>query len=289
MSLAPPFITHHELETFLGGGAGGKRRRQRLQERELLPEAFWLPRIDRFRIAVYPAFALAGLLDALTAAPHARERLRDLGQKVFSAAIFEDVSEAMSASVREVVGQGAGRWRLDAIAQRMTDLAEPALLEWDAVVQEAVEELSSWGVTISHELGSIERRSGGVYVVSLENERQERFSPARVVAGLHEGSAVAVEHVRVMGDGVDVVMPALQTHESHTTGKVARLDWSDVTEDAWDEVVQAAAARASDCSFANEYWEDDGNRTADARFQVPSGAISGRKAAANLLATRANS
>ncbi len=289
MSLAPPFITHHELEAFLGGGAGGKRRRQRLQERELLPEAFWLPRIDRVRVAVYPTFALAGLVDALTGAPRAKERLRKLGQRVFSAAVFEEVSEAMNASVRDVVGQGTGRWRFDVITQRMTDLAEPALLEWDAVVQEAVEELSRWGVTISHELGSVERRSEGVYVVSLGNGRLERFSPARVVAELHKGSAVAVEHIRVMGDGLDVVTPALQTRETHAPGNAAELDWSEVTEKVWDEVVQAAASRASDCPFANDYWEDDGTRTADARFHVPPDALSGRKAAANLLATRANS
>ena len=286
MSLAPAFVTHREIEGFLGGGAGGKRQRQRLQHRELLPEPFWLPRVDRTRIAIYPAFALAGLVNALAAAPDVKQRVRKQSTKVFDSAAFRELNEALQASAREVL-RAQQQWRFDAFVQYLGEIAEPVVVEWDAVVREAADALTPWGVTVSSEAGCVERRSGNTYFVLLSGERTERFSAERVaVPQMHKGSAVTVEHVRVMGDGLDVVMPALKTREPETTS--APDLWDGITEQDWDDVLTAASAQADDFAFAHDYWRDDvATATPVSGFRLPLNPPSGREAAAQLLAQRA--
>jgi hypothetical protein len=285
MDLAPTFVTHHEIESFLGGGQRGKRHRQRLQARQQLPEPVWLSRIDRLRVGVYPAFALAGLVNALAGAPEAKQRLRQLSAKVFGSAAFYDLNDALETCVREVL-RTQQQWRFDSVIQRLGEIAEPAVVEWDTVVREAVEALTPWGISFSYELGCIERRSGRTYVVSLGNDRVERFSHERVAAPeMRKGCAVAVEHVRVLGDGLDVVLPALKTPE---TEPEAPDLWESVTHEDWDAVLTTASARAEDFSFAADYWRDEAPVVESSpTFRLPLNAVSGREAAAKLLAQRA--
>lgn len=286
MSQAPPaFITHHEIETFLGGGKGAKRQRQRLQEDHRLPEPHWLARVDRFRTGIYPTFALAGLIDAVVQAPRALDRMQRLSAKVFASVAFRELTVALHQSITEVLhAQGPDGWRFDTVVQRLGALAEPVVLEWDGLVGEAEDQLVQWGIRFSSEFGSVERRSADMYVIALA-ERKERFSANRVAAPMHKGSAVAVEHVMVMGTGMDFVMPAVATHT--TVAESAQLDWSAVTESDWNDALIAAERRAQAFSFDADYWANDAQGTA--RPGLLAGAPSGRQAALELLASRQRS
>ena len=285
MSQAPPaFVTHHEIETFLGGGKSAKRQRQRLQEDHRLPEPHWLARVDRFRTGIYPTFALAGLIDGVVQAPRALDRMQRLSAEVFASGAFRELTVALHRSIAEVIhAQGSGGWRFDAVVQRLGYLAEPAVLEWDGLVGEAEDQLAQWGISFSSEFGSVERRSADMYVIALA-ERKERFSSNRVAAPMDQGSAVAVEHVTVMGTGMDFVMPALETQIA--VPKPAELDWSAVTEGDWNDVLIAAERRAQAFSFDADYWGSDVGETATSRPGLLAGAASGRQAALELLASR---
>jgi hypothetical protein len=283
--IAPPFVTNHEIDAFLGGGSTGKRHRQRLQKNGSLPAPQWLGRIDRFRVGVYPAFALAGLVDTIADLPDAQQRLSRLSTRVLTSAAFRDLSEAVAQSARDVVGEhGVDEWEFGAVVRRLSDLATPAIEEWDDIVHEAAEGLAQWGIRLSHEFGSIESKAGGMYVVSLAEERQERFAPACVVAGLPRGSRVAVKHVGVMGRGLDYVIPTLETRSS--TAATADLDWSNVTDEAWADSLRATRADAQRFSFGADYWQDDASSGADTDYAMPPSLVSGREAAARLLTAR---
>jgi len=280
----PAFVTHHEIETFLGGGPRAQRQRQRLQQAHRLPAPHWLPRVDRIRTGVYPMFAVAGLLDGVLQAPRALERIERLTAKVFASAAFQDLAAGLQQSVAEVVhAQRLPVWRFDTVVQRLADLAEPAVLEWGAVVSDAEDELAEWGVRFSSEFGRVDRRSADMYVIAL-TERKERFSSNRVAAPMHKGSAVAVEHVTVMGTGMDFVMPALETHATLTESP--GLDWSAVTDGDWSETLLDTQRRAQAFSFDAAYWDSDRPREAVATSFSLAGAASGRRAAAELLAHR---
>jgi len=173
VSQAPPaFITHHEIETFLGGGKGAKRQRQRLQEDHRLPEPHWLARVDRFRTGIYPTFALAGLIDGVVQAPRALDRMQRLSAEVFSSVAFRELTVALDQSIAEVIhAQGPDGWRFDTVVQRLGDLAEPVVLEWDGLVGEAEDQLVQWGIRFSSEFGSVERRSADMYVIALAERK----------------------------------------------------------------------------------------------------------------------
>ena len=282
--ITPGFVTNHEIDGLLGGGHSGERHRQRLQEQGRLPEPRWLRRIDRFRVAVYPVFALAGLLDSLALAEDARERLSAASSAVLGSAAYDELAEALGNSIRYIRSvRGSALWELGAITRQLGELAEPALAEWEAVVREAAESLAAWGVLVSAEFGRVEEE-GPVYAVSLSDGPREQFNRSCVAAGLHKGSQVGVEHVRVRGQGLDFVMPALQLHAAVTAPE---LDWSGVSSADWEEALTRTQRAAATASFDADYW-NEGSPDSDnsPELRLPADVPSGREAARRLLAAR---
>lgn len=278
--VGPAFVTHHEIEAFLGGGASAKRQRQRLQDGRRLPEPHWLPRVDRFRTGVYPIFALAGLLDDLAHVPEAGRQISTLSTKVFGSAAFRDLSEALVEAVRTAIA-GPAAWRFDQALEQLAGSAGPALLAWGAVVADAHAQLETWGVRLSEEYGSVEGRAGGVYVVALE-QRTDRFPALRVAAPLEQGRAVAVEHVSVIGSALDFVMPAVEIEQAPTDAE--ELDWSEVSDADWSAALSRARAHEGELSFDRGYWREDEPAELERGPFAAIDATSGRRAAADLLA-----
>jgi hypothetical protein len=278
--ITPAFVTNHEIDALLGGGKSGERRRQRLQKQGRLPAPQWLRRIDRFRVAVYPVFTLAGLLDVMSEADDARERLAAVSASVLRSSAYELLAEALRESARALLAEREfPGWEFGAVAKRLAELSEPVVADWEAVVHEATERLSPWGVLLSADFGSIEEE-GNVYVVSLANRPAERFNRPYVAAGLHRGSSVGVEHVRVRGQALDFVMPAL---ELHTTTAVPELDWSEVSASDWEEIFTGAQEAAATASFDRGYWDEPDLASSSSQFNLPAEVPSGREAARQLL------
>ncbi|HEY5342361.1 MAG TPA: hypothetical protein VIJ66_01730 [Solirubrobacteraceae bacterium] len=203
MATAPGFLTNHELDLFLGGGTAGQRQRLRLRKDQLLPEPAELGRVRQFNIALFPRFALAGLVRELASISQASETMGVLTARVLRCAAFEEVSMA----VRESAGS-LGVWSFDALIQGVLERAEDAVREWDEVVQRAEVELAErLRISFSTELGVIERVANDVCVVSLDSGGVERVPSIRVAAVAEIGRAVALERVNVLAKEIGYVMP----------------------------------------------------------------------------------
>jgi hypothetical protein len=203
MATAPGFLTNHELDLFLGGGTAGQRQRLRLRKDKLLPEPAELGRVRQFNIALFPRFALAGLVRDLASISQASETMGVLTARVLRCAAFDEVSMA----VRESAGL-LGVWSFDALIQGVLERAEDAVREWDEVVQRAEVELAErLSISFSTELGVIERVANDVCIVSLDSGGVEQVPCMRVVAVAQKGQAVALERVNVLAKELGYVMP----------------------------------------------------------------------------------
>jgi hypothetical protein len=160
---APTFLTHRELDLFLGGGERGPKKRQRLRRENLLPDPADLGRVKRINIAMFPRFALAGLVGDLTRLDGAPECLSDLTRQALGLRVFSQLTKAVLVSVRAMDG-----WRFDQLIDDVGDLAQPAVAEWNACINAAESELQQrFGIAFSTACGVIERVNSGICVVSL--------------------------------------------------------------------------------------------------------------------------
>ncbi|MCP9490679.1 MAG: hypothetical protein MSC31_12485 [Solirubrobacteraceae bacterium MAG38_C4-C5] len=216
MPTAPCFVTHHELDLFLGGGDAGQRQRQRLRKARLLPEPADLGKVRRFNIALFPRFVLAGLVRDLALIPRAPETM----QAVASAALRSEAFTEVSAAVREVAC-ALNVWRFDALVEGVVELAEDAVREWDAAVVAAERELAErLGISFSTEFGVIERIANDVCIIALDAGGVEQVPCLRVAAAMEIGGAVALERVSVLAKELGYVMP-LENTLDHDDGELA--------------------------------------------------------------------
>jgi hypothetical protein len=203
-TLSPAFVTNREVDLFLGGGERGPRKRQRLRNAMLLPWPAELGRVRRHNIAVFPRFALVGLMNEFGQLPGAAQCLRALTQSAFGMAAFTQLAEAVLSSAREM-----DTWRFDLLVDNVLERAEPAVYQWNACVDAAERELQArYDIGFSTALGAVERAASGICVVSLDAGGTERFPLERVAIPVEKGRAVAIERVRVMGTEMNFVMPS---------------------------------------------------------------------------------
>jgi len=176
---APTFLTHRELDLFLGGGERGPKKRQRLRRENLL----------------------VGDLTRLDGAP---ECLSDLTRRALGLRVFSQLTKAVLVSVRAMDG-----WRFDQLIDDVGELAQPALAEWNACINAAESELHQrFGIAFSTAFGVIERVNSGICVVSLAEGGSQTFDADRVAAPVDKGRAVAIERVRVMDSEMNFVLPS---------------------------------------------------------------------------------
>jgi len=201
---APTFLTHRELDLFLGGGERGPKKRQRLRRETLLPDPADLGRVKRINIAMFPRFALAGLVGDLTRLDGAPECLSDLTRQALGLRVFSQLTKAVLVSVRAMDG-----WRFDQLIDDVGELAQPAVAEWNACINAAESELHQrFGIAFSTACGVIERVNSGICVVSLAEGGSQTFDADRVAAPVDKGRAVAIERVRVMDSEMNFVLPS---------------------------------------------------------------------------------
>lgn len=207
MLTAPGFVTHHELDLFLGGGEAGQRQRQRLRKARLLPEPADLGKVRRFNIALFPRFVLAGLVRDLALIPRAPETM----QAVAATALRSDAFVEVSAAVRESA-RALSIWSFDALVDGVVERAGDAVREWNAVVASAEETLAErLGISFSTEFGVIERIAYDVCIVALDGGGVERVPSNRVATTPEKGGAVALERVNVLAKELGYVMPLANT------------------------------------------------------------------------------
>lgn len=204
MQPTPPFLTHRELDTFLGGAHRGPKQRQRLQRLALLPEAGAVKRVQRFNLLVFPRFVLAGLLADFPRLSGAGELMGTLSQQVCAGLEFRELSEALRRSARELP-----EWRYDMLIGHLVREARPAVQAFSEVVEAAEAQLHDrFDISFAAATGVVRNVTSGVYLVSV-NDATERFPEIRAAAPVSEGRAVAVERVKVMGTEQDFLMPSV--------------------------------------------------------------------------------
>lgn len=272
------------MVTFLGGGRTAARQLQRLRRERHLPEPYWLPRVDRLRTAIYPVFALAGLIGGPAVSVVLEERIGQLRDEVFACTAFREVAEAFRGVVADLQHeQGPSVWRFDTVLDRLGDSAGPAIAEWGSVVEDAEERLENWGVRLSSELGSVESTPGQECVIAVDGHR-ERFPLMRIASPVLSGGVVAIQHVVVLDRGMDFVMPTIDL-DLALGGQ--RLDWSGVAPGDWDSAITAANEGGHGFSFERSYWADEIVPVSSGAPFSFAGVPSGREAAERLLRSRA--
>jgi len=201
---APTFITNRELDVFLGGGERGPRKRQRLHREHLLPDPMQIGRVNRINIAMFPRFALAGLVGDLTRLDGAPECLTALTRQAFALGMFGQLADAVRLSARAM-----DAWRFDQLVDEVAERAQPAVAEWNAAVSAAEHELHQrFGIAFSTAFGVVQRVNSGLCIVSLTEGGSQSFPADRVAAPVEKGRAVAIERVRVMDSEMNFVMPS---------------------------------------------------------------------------------
>lgn len=200
---APGFLTNHELDRFLGGGEAGQRQRQRLRHDRLLPMPAELGKVRRFNIALFPRFALAGLVRDLARIPNATDAMAAVTEKALKSSAFVEVSAAVRESARAL-----NAWSFDALVEGVGERAADAVQQWDEVVSAAESELAErLGISFVSELGVIDRVVNDICLVRLSDERVEHVPCGRVAAAMGKGRAVVLERVNVLSKELGYVMP----------------------------------------------------------------------------------
>ncbi len=203
MSNSPGFLTNHELDRFLGGGDAGQRQRQRLRHDHLLPVPAQLGKVRRFNVALFPRFALAGLIRDLARIPDATDVMAAVTARTLDSAPLAELSAAVRESARALTV-----WSFDALVEGVVERAPQAVQEWDEVVSSAERDLTArLGILFISELGVIDRVMNDICRVSLASGRVELVPSGRVAAAAREGHAVVLERVNVLSKEMGYVMP----------------------------------------------------------------------------------
>lgn len=150
------FVTHFQIERLLGGDRAAQQQRRRLTARGLLPEPEWL-RVDRTRLAIFPAFSLSALLGASPARAAALEHSARSGLALYNSHAFELLREPLQEAMRL---ESAMRSSAE-LGSFLLREAHEALNAWCDAVAEAEAEL--------HAAGSLRAYAGIVRVHGRDN------------------------------------------------------------------------------------------------------------------------
>ena len=230
MATAPAFLTNHELDRFLGGGDSGSRQRQRLRQAHLLPTPVEVGKVRRFNIAVFPRFALAGLVRDLGTIPHATETMEAVTKKALRSNAFTEVCAAVRESALALQ-----TWSFNELVQGVAERAADAVREWDEVVGSAERQLAEeLGISFATEFGVVERVVNNICLVKLDSGALEHVPCTRVAAAAEKGHAVALERVKVLSKELGYLMPLERT----------TLDADDIALASWFAGMTAPASGA---------------------------------------------
>jgi hypothetical protein len=209
------FITHHELDHMLGGGAKGPRRRLRLQADGRLPMPYDLGRVNRVELKIFPTFVLVALLgDARRTG--VIEGLEEGVRDAFEAESFVPLMGCL----KEVVAERPG-WNFERALVSLADLAPGPLEAWGEVISGAEYRLLRCGILIEHDLGEVENCRHGVYRLRVEEGHLE-LPPDRFAVPIDPGERAYLERFSLRGDSSCFAFPCLG--ESASAGQADEED-----------------------------------------------------------------
>jgi len=209
MSSAPGFLTNHELDRFLGGGAAGQRQRLRLLKDGLLPAPEDLGRVQRFNIDLFPRFALAGCVRDLAGIDGAIAAMNDANLKLRQAAAFKEMTAAVCESARLLAA-----WDFDELIRGAVERAGEAMVEYDRLVVHAERDLQErLGIAFRTDFGVIAAATQAFVDVTLHSGEMARVPLARCAVAAHEHAEVALERVSVLAKELGYVMPVEHSAE----------------------------------------------------------------------------
>jgi hypothetical protein len=199
------FITHHELDCFLGGPTRGPQQRRRWAARHWLPEPHWI-RGDRAPLAVFPEVTLAPLA---VARPREHtsllEALTSRCEILFASRAFMGLSSALHnvLAVDRAAARDVGR-----LAELLVEHERDALEIWRACVADVEGELArELDLVIDVRPGRIVEADATAYLVELAHGGAERWVRASAPLELDLGTWVTCDRLIVGGSSRAFLLP----------------------------------------------------------------------------------
>lgn len=218
-SLASPhFITHRELNRFLG-----ERTRQRWEKDGLLPEPDWI-RVDRHRIGIYPELVLARLVVGNTRDPIEQRTISKAMDKC-ERLTATDGYHRLRALVRSVFAglQDKQDWNFATFVASLADQDHDVVEAWHAEVAEIEEELTKESsLSFSSLIGIVSEAAEDAYTVVLSSGEEKKIREALSALGL--GTTVVLESVGVESRVREFVLPGLPVTEEKESAEELRLE-----------------------------------------------------------------
>lgn len=208
--VSAPYVTHHEVEGFLGGGRRGGQQRRRLTKRGWLPTPKWL-RVDRDQLGVLPDFVLAALAVPSRGVTSQQVRLLEAvakeTDKLFGSKAFSALAEALSESLKETQSE-----RVVDLTRYLIERDRSVLDAWRADVVEVTSALSPLGLGFESLAARVVKAKPNLYVVQfVEAHDVEDFPREGAPYELADGDWVIRDRVRAATAARDFLLPAPET------------------------------------------------------------------------------
>lgn len=196
------FVTHHEIESLLGGGSAGVRQRARLTDRGWLPKAPFI-RADRYSVAIYPEFCLSALAVSGRASRSLRHPIEVAAEKavrLFDSNAYRAFRPCLAEALRHVDSEDAA-----GLVWRAAELDYGVFSGWRDEVLDCSESLVPLGLELEA-LAAKVAEVGNVYVIELGGQL-ERHPIEAAPQQLELGALVTRDRVKVLSTGHDFLLP----------------------------------------------------------------------------------
>lgn len=196
------FVTHHEVESLLGGGEAGSKQRWRLVQRGWLPKAPMLSG-DRDKLAIYPEFVLAALVVPTKAAASLSRPITEVAsraQKLYSSVVYSLFEKALVETLRETPSEDVVR-----LAERVALEQSDVFTNWRDEVRTCIDDLASLNVFVEA-LPARVVMVDDMYLIDLDGET-ERHLALEAPLKLTAGDRVTRDRVRVASAMRDFLLP----------------------------------------------------------------------------------
>jgi len=202
-----PFVTTHEFDRALGGGARGRKQRRRLTiDRAILPEPRSFGRIKRQNLLVFPRFAFGGLLKTLGGGgdPNAMRAIIQTALVALHEPCFEDLGAAAVESGRTRLDDG---WNFAVVVRGVSELAPETMKRCAILAAEMEAELErGTGLTFQADIATLDHHDNGDAVLLLADGGRGRVKRESVL--IDEDKVFVVhEHLSWLGNTMELVKP----------------------------------------------------------------------------------
>ena len=196
------FVTHRQLEGFLGGGSSASKQRRRLVARGWLPSAPMLSG-DRDKLAVYPEFVLAALVVPASAAASLSRPVKEAAsraQKLYTSSAYQLFERALKETLREATSRDVVRLAASAATEH-----PDAFTTWRDEVRTCIDDLASLDVFLEALPARVVEVTDA-YVIDVDGVREPHLAldaPEKLL----EGDLITRDRVRVASAVRDFLLP----------------------------------------------------------------------------------